>query len=385
MSVNIKSKSYRSTRWTMYFFYVLIVLEFFYMATPVAVYFYSVYTPGLNLFNNIPGAAWLSGFFLPHIIEETSSKLINLHNIAGVLFVSVGIVVFSSGMIHVYYNKLFKKGAVTSGIYKYIRHPQYLSFAICSFGMLLLWPRYLVLVMFVTVLFVYYLLAKYEEKECEHKFGTAYIEHKNKTNMFLPIKIIHNKHLFTLPASRLKKWGCIVIIYIVSIVLSLGIARIVHKLSINALYSRDINNSLYISVTELDNNTFSKLIAVALQNDKVKGIINKTSQKNNRKYLNYILPVEMYISEIPMSGRNIDERNHFLNNSKPADVTTYKIIFTKAVLRNGSNIKNKDILLHTLTTKPIIEVWIDTSIGEVINLIVLPHEKRYGNTPVPVY
>ncbi len=165
------NKSSRKTFWTVAAFYGLITFEFFYMASPFAVYFYSIYRPGLNLISSIPGMSWLLGFFLPHIAAETSSPFINIHNKAGAVIAAFGLLIFCVSAGQVYYAKLRKKGAVTGGIYKYIRHPQYAAFAVCSFGLLLLWPRYLVLIMFITIMFAYYFLAKLEERECEAKFG----------------------------------------------------------------------------------------------------------------------------------------------------------------------------------------------------------------------
>ena len=50
----------KRTFWTIAIFYLLIGFEFFYMASPFAIYFYSVYGPGLNSVNSNPTLAWLS-------------------------------------------------------------------------------------------------------------------------------------------------------------------------------------------------------------------------------------------------------------------------------------------------------------------------------------
>ena len=47
--IHEKQKSARRTFWAVSAFYLLIAFEFFYMATPFALYFYSVYGPGLNI------------------------------------------------------------------------------------------------------------------------------------------------------------------------------------------------------------------------------------------------------------------------------------------------------------------------------------------------
>jgi protein-S-isoprenylcysteine O-methyltransferase Ste14 len=154
------SMNKRVVRCSVVIFYLLIALEFFYMASPFAIYFYSVYGPGLNFLNANPVMAWLSSFFLPHIVFETSSGLLNLRNVLGAALAIIGFLAFCVGAGQLYYHKLARKGAVTGGIYNHIRHPQYLSFAICSLGVLLLWPRYIALIMFIAVLFAYYFLAK---------------------------------------------------------------------------------------------------------------------------------------------------------------------------------------------------------------------------------
>ena len=47
-------------------FYLIIVLEFLYMISPLALYFYSAYGPALNLLHRSPSTAWLTAFFLQH-------------------------------------------------------------------------------------------------------------------------------------------------------------------------------------------------------------------------------------------------------------------------------------------------------------------------------
>ena len=87
----------------------------------------------------------------------------------------VGIAFFFIGAGQIYFNKFTKRGAVSGGIYKVIRHPQYVALAIMGLGLLMVWPRFTVLIMFVSMLFVYYWLASKEEQECEEKFGQSYL------------------------------------------------------------------------------------------------------------------------------------------------------------------------------------------------------------------
>jgi len=141
----------KKTFWAIWVFYLLIAFEIIYMISPFGIYYYSVYGRGLNFLNDNSSTAWLSSFFLPHIVE-TSSLVLNTHKDVGWMLAIIGFLAFCIGAGQIYYYKFAKKGAVTGGIYNIMRHPQYISLAICSFGLLLFWPRYLVLIMFITML-----------------------------------------------------------------------------------------------------------------------------------------------------------------------------------------------------------------------------------------
>ena len=81
----------------------------------------------------------------------------------------VGLFLFLLGAGQIYMAKLLRKGAVTGGLYKYVRNPQYTAFSIMGLGVLLIWPRTIILVMYMTMLFAYFYLARREERECQKK------------------------------------------------------------------------------------------------------------------------------------------------------------------------------------------------------------------------
>ena len=71
------------------------------------------------------------------------------------IIAAIGFAAFCAGACQIYHSKFTRRGAVTGGIYSIARHPQYASFAICGFGLLIIWPRVVNLLMYVTMLFVY--------------------------------------------------------------------------------------------------------------------------------------------------------------------------------------------------------------------------------------
>jgi methanethiol S-methyltransferase len=75
---------------------------------------------------------------------------------------------------------------VNDGIYRYIRHPQYLGFLLLTLGMNIQYTTVLTLIMWPLLIVLYYRLARREEKEVEEKFGEEYSQYKQKTPMFIP-------------------------------------------------------------------------------------------------------------------------------------------------------------------------------------------------------
>ncbi|MCX7711948.1 MAG: hypothetical protein N2484_19055, partial [Clostridia bacterium] len=346
-------KTVKRTFWGAAAFYFLIAFEFCYMASPFAIYFYSVYRPILNFFNDSPLLSGLITYFMPHF-TTTSSSLINAHNIVGGILAVLGFLGFCIGACQVYYHKLARKGAVTGGIYNFIRHPQYACFIICSFGLLLLWPRYIVLIMFVTMLFAYYLLAKAEEKECEEKFGQSYIDYKNKTGMFFPVKLPKAAKLTAMPKSR--RFALSFGIYLITLAVSVSIAIGLNNLTLDSLYTVYQDNSVNLSISAIEQSKLERIINTALSDKEVNARIEKTGVNPQTKFLNYVLPSDWYAAEIPMNGV-LYRAGHRM----PADYdrNSYKIIFTKADIRGNKEISSREILQNITGREPIIEVWVN--------------------------
>jgi len=152
--------------------YCLIGVEIVVMITPFALYFYSVYGPILRFLDNVSWLSWTTEFFLPHMVFPNAPVILGISYLQ--LLLIIGLVLFFSAAIPLYYRRFTKKGVVCGGIYAKIRHPQYLFLAIYGFGLLLYWPRFIILLFYVTMLFVYYLLARNEEWRMQQSDPEAY-------------------------------------------------------------------------------------------------------------------------------------------------------------------------------------------------------------------
>ena len=74
---------------------------------------------------------------------------------------------------------------ITTGAYRYIRHPMYTSVITMMFAVLISTPTLLEFFLFLTLIVVLILKAKREEiLWCGH--DEAYIEYKNNTKLFIP-------------------------------------------------------------------------------------------------------------------------------------------------------------------------------------------------------
>jgi protein-S-isoprenylcysteine O-methyltransferase Ste14 len=242
-------------------FYMLIAFEIMYMAGPFAVYFYGVYNPILNFFGRIPVLSTLNTFFFPHAARETTSAFLAVHEIIGIVLAALGFGAFLFGACQIYYSKFARKGAVMGGIYNRIRHPQYISFAVCGFGLLLMWPRVINLFMYVTMLFVYYLLAKAEERECEEKFGQSYIDYKNRTNMFIPFNLPFK--LPQLPRTRGKRTVILIGMYLCAMTSAFFLAKAMTSHFIDALYAFYTEDTAVISLAAITDEKMEEIVNIA--------------------------------------------------------------------------------------------------------------------------
>jgi protein-S-isoprenylcysteine O-methyltransferase Ste14 len=75
---------------------------------------------------------------------------------------------------------------VTTGIYAYIRHPQYTGFIVMTLGLLVHWATIPLLIMWPILTTQYYRLAQREERDMEIEFGDTYRTYKHNVPMFIP-------------------------------------------------------------------------------------------------------------------------------------------------------------------------------------------------------
>lgn len=75
---------------------------------------------------------------------------------------------------------------VTSGLYRFVRHPQYTGFLLVIVGFLIQWPTLPTVVLFPILVVTYYRLARREEVEMTERLGERYATYRARTPMLLP-------------------------------------------------------------------------------------------------------------------------------------------------------------------------------------------------------
>ena len=366
----------RRALWASFAFYVLIAFEFFYMASPFAAYFYAVYGPGLDWLQASGPTSWIIQFFMPHLVAETRSVLIDVHEFVGRVLLIGGLAGFAIGVIQIYRAKLRRDDAVMGGLYRHVRHPQYLALIVASIGMLLIWPRYLVLVLTVTVIFIYIALAKAEEGICLRQFP-GYADYMQRTGMFLPAWFNLNVPL-RFGDSQLKRFAGWALTYAIALGLALSAALGLRVLSMNALHTYQADEGVYLSVVEIADEDLAAVAAIARSAPEVQAALS-----GKEHLLNYVVPTQMYISEIPMylpPGKTF-------GHSVPSDrnPALYKVIFTEAVFGGEGLPAGGDILWNAVNKIPLVEAHVDLNSKAVTTLLLPPTEPFYGNRQVPLF
>lgn len=258
--------------------YFIIGLEIMIMISPFAGFFYSVFNPFLLKVSEYPATRWLSSFFLPHLVVPPGDFLKFIRVMGSVFFV-LGLAVFFICALQVYANKLLKKGTALKGLYSVIRHPQYVGLGIAGIGLSILWPRFLMPVLWLVMILLYYWLSKDEERRMLKQYPDTYREYMEKTGMFLPKKI----EKMVLPAGTVGKAAILVLmaVFIIGGAFYLRDYTVKHL----PLWSKSNVSALAVIPDDMEKMEYRMPDILSMEEVKIR-------LKDNEHYLVYFLPAD---------------------------------------------------------------------------------------------
>ncbi|MBS1214107.1 MAG: uncharacterized protein H6R26_2724, partial [Proteobacteria bacterium] len=352
-------------------FYVAIGLEILFMISPAALYFYSLYGPSLNALDHFASTAWLTQFFLPHL-STTHSLVLNMLPMVGGLCVLVGAAWFLAAAGQLYWSKFRSLGMVTHGLYALSRHPQYTALALLGLGALLLWPRFLVLIVYVLMLFLYRALAATEERECEWTFGEPYRAYQARTPRILPY-IPHFLRPAAIPAvtSDRSPLAQAALGAIGGIAVAVLIAFALREYSLSQITALYDNHVAVLSPARLSENELRAAYHFSLKDPAVRNVMLNAGDE---PLVIHVVPANWHLADLPLDIA--PERG---GHDTPAnfDRRHYKLLFSRP-RSHEPRASWKDIVRSAYGLTPLLLVRVDIAAREVTAVETPPSHVWWG-------
>jgi protein-S-isoprenylcysteine O-methyltransferase Ste14 len=379
--------------------YFIIGLEIMIMISPFAGFFYSVFNPFLLKVSEYPATRWLSSFFLPHLVVPPGDFL-KFFRVMGSVFFLLGLAVFFICALQVYANKLLKKGTALKGLYSVIRHPQYVGLGIAGIGLSILWPRFLMPVLWLVMILLYYWLSKDEERRMLKQYPDTYREYMEMTGMFLPKKI----EKMVLPAGTVGKAAILVLmaVFIIGGAFYLRDYTVKHL----PLWSKSNVSALAVIPEDMEKMEYRMPDILSMKEVKIR-------LKDNEHYLVYFLPAD-YIMQglIADTGgdwklykqhhtismitdwifhpfRHLTEGHHAMQGAAGHDVYAMnmgmvrRLVFLK--IQDVAVNKPYDLLSINAGREPQFMLDVEIHNLSLLDLKDLPKNTGWGTVPTPVF
>ncbi|MFQ5798647.1 MAG: methyltransferase family protein [Bacteroidota bacterium] len=395
----------RVLRGSVIVFYLLIGLEIIIMISPFATYFYGVYGPLLNLFCAYAATAWLTGFFLPHAVIS-KSVLLNFINSIGPTLFSLGMIAFLVCAVQIYWAKFRRKGMVTGLLYRWIRHPQYLFLSIAGLGLLLFWPRFFVLTLYISMLFVYYLLARHEEQRMLAHYGDSYRAYMQRTAMFIPGK--PGGKLFRILFGWIKSpRQALALSYVLALVLAIVTALGLRSYTISqtAIVYLPEERSAAISISPRSEQSLREILEIAYEDSTVAVALENFRQQGHKGFLVHVMSQHYMMQGLfvqpaasHMHSRTagslrrvmrfilpfLSSRSHHETMGAMAGAPV-RLIFSQLTWPDGKYAPFHKALAFTVKHLPLLKVDLDPA-GRVVQAVEQTSLRNFwGKMPMPAY
>ena len=358
------------------------------MISPFAGFFYASlrFEPLLGSLSKSPATAWLDGFFLNHAVV-TTSRLLEWHRKAGVVLIVLGGAGFLLSAVQVYANKLRKRGVATGLLYRLVRHPQYLCLGVAGWGLLTLWPRYLLLGTWVTMLFLYAGLARVEERQMAGRFGADYRGFAEARGAFLPGSPVRRLFEATLGRLRPRALGWLAA-YGSCLVLALSLAfglRAYTRASAAVRWEPE-HQAVVVSVWPKGQEWMARVYRAALSQAPVRDrlregqgphpmVVTILPPRYGMKGMYYTLPTDAHA----------DGRDGLMGVDPERSAEPVEVVFSRAEKPHRTNLSMAEALDADVRLTPLVVVDVDHRRGEATRVrIALPRNAWGPGVIMPV-
>jgi protein-S-isoprenylcysteine O-methyltransferase Ste14 len=267
----------------------VVALEFVIMISPFAFVFYAAMNPFLLALNQWAATRWLTAFFLPHMVVAPNAFLKGLRVVASWAFFA-GMLVFVVCAAQVYLGKLFHPKVAERGLYRLVRHPQYVGLAVAAWGLAVMWPRFLTLTLFGVMLFLYYLLARDEERRMLNRFEDGYRAYLERTGMFVPRAV--ERSLGRSGERRPLRFGKAVAVLVVLVGLCVGSGFALRAYTVRHLPLAEIAGVDVLAITGEDLEAAKDLVPGVVADPAVAGRLKVAKERSGHRLVAYFLPID---------------------------------------------------------------------------------------------
>jgi protein-S-isoprenylcysteine O-methyltransferase Ste14 len=382
--------------------YGLVMFEVIIMVSPFAFYFYAAYGPSLKWLNHSMATAWLTGFLLPHAVLTTSPLLEFIRWDLGRYALGLGMLAFLFLAGQIYGSKLLGRKMVTCGVYRYIRHPQYLCLTLSAFGLFTAWPRMIIFLLFLGMMLAYYFLAKAEERRML-LLDPGYREYMQHTGMFLPGN--PGGRLYRLVFGRMEKQRLarrLALASFVGLLLLLGFGLRVY--TVRHIASTALSPDLeFVSVYPMTTVAMKQLAALAMSDPSVQQALRREGQA---MFVAHILP-----HDYGMTGMFADIRKHHMvpGSVRPSsfkylfswllpfldprirtelmgsDGQEYRVVFSRVDSPKGRPVSQNQLFDLSAKMTPVYVADVNAAARQVGHTIDPPRRSFWGDVKMPIF
>jgi hypothetical protein len=291
-------------------------------------------------------------------------------------------------------------------LYRWIRHPQYLFLAIAGLGLLLFWPRFFILILYVSMLFIYYLLARHEEQRMLVKHGESYRAYMDRTAMFLPGnpggKIF--RHLFGWSNSKGLSLG-LAYMFTLALFIAMAFGLRSYTISKTSIVTIPEKQLIVVSITPQPDESIQNIVDVAFRDSNLAASIENYHKQGHKGFMVHLMPINYMMqglfSQPNMSGRHkrprrsfgavigfmfpfLGRRNHQEMMGLMSD-GPMRLIFSQLTWPNGQYASVNEALAFTVKRLPLLRVDVDTRKSQVLNVDKTSPRNYWGQMPMPAF